>query len=208
MTMRPRVRKLALVAHVVSSVGWLGTVGAFLALAIAGLFTNDAGTVRAVYPSMELLGWLVIVPCSVAALVTGLIVSLGTEWGLVRYYWVATKFMLTLGATGLLLVHMSVVQHAAGIASGAVAAGRFRNLQVRLVFDAALALLVLLTNTVLSIYKPWGMTAHGRRVTGIALPAGMDADRSPRKSWAVALAFGVVLLFIVLLHLTGLAGHH
>src|SRR5262249_44001462 len=111
----------------------------------------------------ELVGWLVIVPCSFAALATGLIQSLGTEWGLLRYYWVATKFVLTLGATGLLLVHMTVVRHASDLATGATAAGNFRNLQVRLVFDAALAMIVLLSNTTLSVYKPWGLTAYGRR---------------------------------------------
>ncbi|MEV5301165.1 hypothetical protein [Amycolatopsis methanolica] len=35
----PRVRKIALAAHVTTSVGWLGAVGAFLALALAGLTT-------------------------------------------------------------------------------------------------------------------------------------------------------------------------
>ncbi len=36
MTMAPGVRKLALTAHVASSVGWLGAVVAFLALSIVG----------------------------------------------------------------------------------------------------------------------------------------------------------------------------
>src|SRR5262245_38295701 len=163
MTMRPRLRKLALTAHVISSVGWLGTIGAFLALAIAGLVTQDAQIVRAAYPSMELIGWLVIVPCSFAALTTGLIQSLGTEWELLRHYWVGTKFVLTLGATGLLLVHMGVVRHASDLATGTTVAGDFHNLQVRLIVDAALAMIVLLTNTFLSVYKPWGLTAYGRR---------------------------------------------
>jgi hypothetical protein len=37
MAMTPRLRKFALTAHVTSSVGWLGAVAAFLALAVAGL---------------------------------------------------------------------------------------------------------------------------------------------------------------------------
>ena len=35
--MTPGLRKFALTTHVTSSVGWLGAVGAFLALAIAGV---------------------------------------------------------------------------------------------------------------------------------------------------------------------------
>ncbi len=37
MIMPPQLRKLALTVHVTASVGWLGAVAAFLALAIAGL---------------------------------------------------------------------------------------------------------------------------------------------------------------------------
>ena len=49
------VRKLALTAHVTSSVGWFGAVAAFLALAIAGVTSHNGQTVRAVYLSMELI---------------------------------------------------------------------------------------------------------------------------------------------------------
>ena len=88
MTMTPTLRKFALTAHVTASVGWLGSVAAFLGLAVVGLASPDAQTMRAVYVSMELIGWFVIVPFSVAALLTGLVQSLGTPWGVFRHYWV------------------------------------------------------------------------------------------------------------------------
>jgi hypothetical protein len=68
------------------SVGWLGSVVAYLALAIVGLTSHDAQTVRAVYLSMEVIGWFVIVPFSLAALAAGLVESLGTPWGLSRHW--------------------------------------------------------------------------------------------------------------------------
>jgi hypothetical protein len=37
MTMAPRLRKFGLTGHVDSSVGWLGAVSSFLALAVTGL---------------------------------------------------------------------------------------------------------------------------------------------------------------------------
>ena len=40
MTMSPRLRKFALMAHVTSSVGWTGAVAAFLALGIIGTTTK------------------------------------------------------------------------------------------------------------------------------------------------------------------------
>ena len=60
--MTPALRKFALTAHVTSSVGWLGSVAAFLGLAVVGLVSPDAQTMRAVYVSMELIGWFVVVP--------------------------------------------------------------------------------------------------------------------------------------------------
>jgi len=58
MTMTPSVRKFSLTAHVASSVGWLGAVAGFLALAVAGLTSHDAQMVCAAYLAMELITWL------------------------------------------------------------------------------------------------------------------------------------------------------
>ena len=73
MVLSPQVRKLALTAHVVASVGWLGSVAAFLALALTGLRSENAETLRAVYLSAELVTWGVILPLCAAALITGVI---------------------------------------------------------------------------------------------------------------------------------------
>src|SRR5258708_26201449 len=102
MTMTSRVRAFVLTAHVASSVGWLGAVVAYLALAIAALTSKDAQVVRSAYLAMELTGWFVIVPLSLAALLTGLVQSLGTEWGLFPYYWILVKFLLTIWLTTML----------------------------------------------------------------------------------------------------------
>ena len=115
MTMTPGLRKLALTAHITFSVGWLGAVVAYLAVAIAGLVSQDAQVQQSGYATMELIGWFVIVPLSLAALLSGLVQSLGTEWGLFRFYWVAVKLVMTLGAVTVLLMHMPAV--AAGPAS-------------------------------------------------------------------------------------------
>jgi len=54
MTMTPGLRKFALTAHVTSSVGWLGAVAGFLALAVAGLTNHDGQLVRGLYLAMGL----------------------------------------------------------------------------------------------------------------------------------------------------------
>lgn len=162
--MAPRLRKLVLTAHVTFSVGWLGAVAAFGALAIASVASGDARMVRAGSLAMDLIGTYVIVPFGAGSLVVGLVQSLGTEWGLFRYYWVVVKLVLTVAAFALLLVHMQLVH---GLASAAASPGlpsaELADLRIQLLGDAAAALIVLLVATALSIFKPRGMTRHGRR---------------------------------------------
>src|SRR5258706_780477 len=94
--MTPRLRKFVLFTHITFSVGWFGAVVPYLALTIAGLTSHDVQVVRAAYFSMELIGWFVIVPFSIAALLTGLVQSLGTQWGLFRHSWLVVKVLLNL----------------------------------------------------------------------------------------------------------------
>jgi hypothetical protein len=65
---------------------WMGAVVPYLALAATGLISRDVQVERAAYYSMALIGWYVLVPLSLAALITGLVQSLGTRWGLVRHW--------------------------------------------------------------------------------------------------------------------------
>ena len=164
MTLTPRLRKLTLTAHITSSVGWLGAVVVFLALAIAGLTSQDAQMVRAAYLAMELTGWYVIVPLSLASLLTGLVQSLCTEWGLFRHYWILVKLLITLLATIVLLVHMQPIDYmATAAAETTLSSADLRGMRVQLVADAGAALLVLLVATAMSVYKPRGLTSYGRR---------------------------------------------
>lgn len=100
---------MTLTAHVSFSVGWLGTVVAFLALAVVGLTSTAPDVVRSAYVATNVLGLFVIVPASIGALVTGIAKSLITPWGLVRHYWVAAKLSLTVAATALLFLHQFTV---------------------------------------------------------------------------------------------------
>jgi hypothetical protein len=161
LTMTPGLRKFALTAHVTASVGWLGAVVAYLALATAGLTRQDAQTVRAAWIAMECIASFVIVPLALASLLTGLVQSLGTMWGLFRHYWVLVKLLLTVFATSILLLHMPTVSFLAGVAAETDSAN-LGGLRGELL-HAGGGLLVLLVATVLGVYKPRGMTPYGRR---------------------------------------------
>jgi uncharacterized membrane protein len=163
--MTPRVRKLALTAHVTSSVGWLGAVAGFLVLALAALTSEDAQIVRAVYLTMELTGWFVLVPLALASLLTGLVQSLGTTWGLFRHYWVLTKLLINVFATIVLLTYMQTLDSLADIAAETTVSGNDLDAlrSPSPVLHASAALLLLLVATTLAVYKPRGMTRYGWR---------------------------------------------
>jgi hypothetical protein len=162
MTITPRLRKFALTAHVASSVGWLGAVAAFLALGVVGLTSQDAQTVRGAYLVMEPAAWFVLVPLAFASLVTGLVQSLGTAWGLFRHYWILLKLLINVFATSVLLIYMETFSSMARAAADPSAdLDVVRN--VSPVLHAVLALVLLLVATVLAVYKPRGLTPYGRR---------------------------------------------
>jgi len=179
MTTRPRLRKLALTAHIVSSVGWLGAVVVFLALGIAGLTSQDAQLVSAVYLAMEPAGWSVLVPLSLASLITGLVQSLGSKWGLLRHYWVLMKLGINLLASVVVLLYMQTLAFLADVASRtASAGGDLSGLRsASPVLHAGAGLLLLLAAATLSVYKPRGMTRYGQR-----------RQHEQRKLWSEPLA--------------------
>ena len=99
-----------------------------------------------------------------ASLLTGVMQSVGTSWGLVRHWWVVVKLALTVVATALLLLHTQPIGHLGAVAAAGGQIGTdLDGLRVQLVVDAAAALVVLLGATALAVYKPRGVTRFVRR---------------------------------------------
>ena len=162
MMMTRRIRKLALTVHIIFSVGWLGSVIAYLSLVIAVLSGGDTAAARSTWASMELIGWFAIIPLAIGSLLSGLVISLGTTWGLFRHYWVVTKLVLTVIATVILIVHMPAVSLQAD-ASGAIVGHAGMGGPRSELVHAGGGLLVLLATTILAVYKPFGLTWYGKR---------------------------------------------
>ena len=223
MIMTSQIRKLALTAHITSTLSWLGAIVGFLALAIAGVRSNDVQLVRGTYLSMELIGWYVLVPLCVASLLTGLMMSLGTSWGLFRHYWVVIKFVITIVSAVILFMYTQTLEQLGDLArNSTLSVEALRNGSPLLHSSAAIA--ALLVNTVLSIYKPRGITAYGRNKVDrhrlpVEPPVALSsttttaferdwAKRTPRWVYVLGIhAIGLVVLFLIA-HLTGrIPGH-
>ena len=215
MTMAPALRRLTFTTHITSSVGWIGAVLVFLALAVIAMISQDERTVRGAYLVMAPAAWFVLVPLAHASLLSGIVLSLGTTWGLFRHYWVVLKLLVTVFATVILLIYMGTFRQMAGIAADPVVdLDVVRNASP--IVHAILALILLIAATVLGVYKPFGMTPYGTRkydaqrqaITPATLPSGSASGGDPATAarWMylfAIIAIGFVLLF-VLLHSMGL----
>lgn len=217
--MAPSLRRLTYTAHVTSSVGWIGAVLVFLALAVIAMTSQDERTVRGAYLVMAPAAWFVLVPLAHASLLTGIALSLGTAWGLFRHYWIVLKLLITVFATVILLIYMGTFRQMVGVAADPVIdLEAVRNASP--ILHSVLALILLIAATVLGVYKPFGMTSYGTRkylvqrqaVPPAAFPSPASAvapDSPVRWTYLFGLiALGIVLLF-VLLHLlrSALPGH-
>jgi uncharacterized membrane protein len=156
-----RLRKSVLTVHLVVSVGWIGAALAYLALGLAAASAGDPEIIRASWSSMALTGWLVLVPLALAAFTTGVLLALGTPWGLLRHWWVVFSLVLTGLSVVVLVLHMPSVSAQAELAR------RLEDAELaRLGGDllhTSSGLVVLLVITVLNVFKPRGTTPYGRR---------------------------------------------
>lgn len=162
------LRKGLLTAHIITAVSWIGVDIVLLVLALTALTSTDPTTVAASYTAIGAFTIVLLVPAGVLTLATGLLLGAGTKWGIVRYWWLTVKLVITVVLTTLVIVLLRpIVADVASRAEQAGAAGLFRDqlgdLPVSLIFPPSVSIAALLVATVLSVYKPWGKTPFARR---------------------------------------------
>ncbi|MFD4256469.1 hypothetical protein ACFWR9_02265 [Streptomyces sp. NPDC058534] len=140
------------------AVGWVGIEIAQLLLGLVGLTTDDAGLVSATRVVMEVLGIELIAIIAWTTLLTGLLLATATQWGLLKHYWIVTKLVINII---LMLNGHFFLQH--WLREQAEVGKAPESLSLQLVIVMSIALVLLVTATTLSIYKPWGKTRRGRR---------------------------------------------
>lgn len=163
MPFAPALRRSILVVHIAASVGWLGAVLAYIPLDVATAVSTDESTVRSAYVAMHVVAKWALVPLALAAFVTGVVVSLGTPWGLFRHWWVVLSLALTALAVVVLVVEVRVVAAlAAAAADPTTTLDELRALPSTLPHSIGGAL-VLVFVTALNVVKPRGLTRYGWR---------------------------------------------
>lgn len=165
----PRSRRAVLSVHIIASVGWIGVDLCTLTLAVLGSDSSDVTTQRAAFVVLEPIANLLLVPLPLLALLTGIIIAVGTPWGLLHHYWVVTSLVLTsVAAAAVLFALRPRLIGAADRARHALDPGAAVGiLRQQIIVASSIALLVLCAVTVINVVKPWGRTgvhdARGQR---------------------------------------------
>lgn len=122
-------------------------------LVYSALLTDDPGKQAVYYQALELVSVWPMTVSALVCLLTGVLLGLGSKYGLLKYWWVAIKLVLTV----LLLVALRpgvalVAEEGRKITageSGSVAVGD-------LIFPPIVSPTLLMVAVVLSVFKPWG----------------------------------------------------
>lgn len=167
--LRGRAREVALILHVLTSVGWFGIAVAVVVCAIAARATADQAFAHALYRVMAASPWLS-VPAGLTAAATGTLVALGSRYGLIRHWWVVVKVLLTVVVITADALLVSVLAREAAATDHAAPP---------LYGSTVGHVVALVIATALSVIKPRGLTPWGRRV----LPGGrLRRNPPPQKT--------------------------
>jgi hypothetical protein len=159
-------RRAVLVLHVLASAAWIGIDVLVAVLVVAGRVAPDVRTRGLAY---EALGTFVVAPMLVAGLVclvTGVVLGLGTPYGLVRSWWVLVKLVINVVLCTLIVVALApgmaeVAAHGQALVDGASSSTDVS----QLAFPPAVSLSALSLATWLSVFKPWGRIRRSVRPT-------------------------------------------
>lgn len=161
--MNPAARKLLLTAHILASVGWIGGVLAYIPFDLATARSTDPQVARAAYATMDVIAREVLLPLALAALATGILISLLTPWGLFRHWWVVLSLILTTVATLVLVVELRTIGHLADLAADPTMSDADLIALPSTLPHSIGGLTVLLATLALNVYKPRGLTRYGWR---------------------------------------------
>lgn len=159
-----RTRKGALVAHIASAGAWIGLEVVMGVLVFTALATGDDAVKALCFRALELFAVWPLIIAGLLCLASGVVLGLGTKWGLIRYWWVAIKLALNVVLVALvpLLLRPQVIEMAEQ--GRRFMAGEAASLGVGdLIFPPVVSPAALLVATVLAVFKPWGLIRKRRK---------------------------------------------
>ncbi|MFI5896221.1 hypothetical protein ACIA5D_39585 [Actinoplanes sp. NPDC051513] len=152
-------RRITLITHVISAGAWIGIDVMVAVLVGVGWFGTDTEIRGLAYRALATFVVWPMLTSGLICLATGLVLGLGTKWGLLRYWWVAVKLGLNLLLCTLIVAVLQPGMDAVGGYGRDLAGGTANATDVSsLFFPPAVSLTTLTIATVLAVVKPWGRT--------------------------------------------------
>jgi hypothetical protein len=155
--LRGRTRKTTLTLHIASAGVWLGIDVVMGVLVFTALLTGSDRTKALCYQALELFAVWPLLVAGLLCLASGVLLGLGSKYGLLRYWWVAVKLVLNIVLSGLVLVALRPTVTDAAERARDLLAGGAPDLGVgALIFPPVVSTGALVFAMVLSVFKPWG----------------------------------------------------
>jgi uncharacterized membrane protein len=152
-----RTRKGVLVVHIVSGGVWIGIDVVMAVFIFTALLADDDNTKALCFRALELFTVWPLLTTGLVCLASGVVLGLGTKYGLVRYWWVAIKLVLNIVLTALVPFALAPEVSRAAEQGWRFAAGEPASLVVgNLIFPPIVSPTALLIAVVLAVFKPWG----------------------------------------------------
>lgn len=159
-----RTRKATLALHIISAVGWLGIDVVLGFFVLMTKFSDDPATVAVSYQAMRIFGAWTLLPAGLLCLVTGVVLGLGSRYGVFRHWWVTVKLAVNLILTMLVPIGLlPLLDDAAGYGRQLAAGHLTLAPPDALIYPPIVSPLALIGAVVLAIYKPWGRIRGDRQ---------------------------------------------
>ncbi|MGH3660404.1 MAG: hypothetical protein ACRDTQ_00900 [Micromonosporaceae bacterium] len=144
--------------HIVSAGAWIGIDVVVAVLVLTGWFSDDLHVRSLAYQALATFVVWPMLTSGLVCLATGVVLGLGTKWGLLRYWWVAVKLVLNIVLCVLILVALQpgmaeVNEYGRHLLTGHTDVSAEVS---SLFFPPAVSLTTLTLATVLAVFKPWG----------------------------------------------------
>lgn len=152
-----RTRKGVLVVHIASAGAWLGVDVAMAVVIFTAVFNDDTRTRALCYQALQLFALWPLFAAGIVCLASGVVLGLGSKYGLVRYWWVATKLALNILLTGLVPLALRPGLSRLSELGRELAAGHLVTASVGdMIYPPIVSPAALLIALVLAVFKPWG----------------------------------------------------
>ncbi|MFC5653764.1 hypothetical protein ACFPYJ_32560 [Paenibacillus solisilvae] len=149
-----------LIFHLLFTAMWIGGGFTQIVLILIVYFTTSGEFLYSAHSFMHIFDLALIIPGALGVVITGIVLSIRTHWGLTKYYWIISKevisFVLILSGGVLNIWVQEAIQITLLERLNALHNPSYIHDRLMLLVFGASQLILLLAVILISVKKPWG----------------------------------------------------